>query len=134
MHMVQNGNAVVGKYKKDERSGTIQGEVEGDVMRFEWVEYKAMVSNRPQETRGHGYFRYLVDATNGDHLVDGRWGLGDDNSGGGKWTAYKSRSREPNLDQFEDGQSSGGEDAKEGDESEDSSSSDESSESEDDVF
>ena len=80
MHMVQNGNAVVGKYKKDERGGKIQGEVDGDLMRFEWTEYKAMVSNRPQTTRGHGYFRYMVDASNGDHLLKGRWGLDDDDS------------------------------------------------------
>src|SRR5262245_6681034 len=64
MHLVQNGNAVTGKYKKDERSGKIQGEADGDVLSFEWVEAKAMVSNRPQESRGHGYFRYVVDASN----------------------------------------------------------------------
>lgn len=100
MHMVQNGTAVVGKYKKDERSGTIQGEAEGDLMRFEWTEYKAMVSNRPQQTRGHGYFRYMVDATNGDHLVKGRWGLNDSDTDGGEWNAYKSRTREPDLEHF----------------------------------
>ena len=97
MHLVQNGNAVVGKFKKDERSGKIQGEVEGDLMRFEWTEYKAMVSNRPQETRGHGYFRYMVDASNGDHVLKGRWGLDEDNTGGGEWNAYKSRTGEPDL-------------------------------------
>jgi hypothetical protein len=99
MHVVQNGNAVVGKYTKDERSGRIQGEADGDVMRFEWTETKAMVSNRPQETRGHGYFRYMVDASNGDHVLKGRWGLGDNDSTGGEWNAYKSRTRKPELDQ-----------------------------------
>ena len=100
MHMVQNGNAVVGKYKKDERSGRIQGEADGNLMRFEWTEYKAMVSNRPQETRGHGYFQYMVDASNGDHVLKGRWGLGDDDTGGGEWSAYKSRKQEPDLEHF----------------------------------
>jgi len=118
MHMVQNGSAVVGKYKKDERSGTIQGETDGDLMRFVWTEYKAMVSNRPQVTRGHGYFRYMVDASNGDHLVKGRWGLNESDTDGGEWNAYKSRTREPDLEHFandiptaggEKGESSGSE-------------------------
>ncbi len=100
MHMVQNGTAVVGKYKKDERSGTIQGEADGDLMRFEWTEYKAMVQNRPQETRGHGYFRYMIDPSNGDHLLKGRWGLDDSDTNGGPWNAYKSRTREPDLEHF----------------------------------
>jgi hypothetical protein len=100
MQMVQNGSAVVGKYKQDERSGTIQGEANGDVMRFEWTEYKAMVSNRPQTTRGHAYFKYMVDASNGDHVLKGRWGLNDDDSQGGEWNAYKMRTREPDLEHF----------------------------------
>ena len=109
MHMVQNGNAVVGKFKKDERSGSIQGEAEGDVLRFEWTEYKAMVSNRPQESRGHGYFRYMVDPANGDHVLKGRWGLNEDDHDGGEWNAYKSRKLEPDLDKFGDEPTSGGE-------------------------
>jgi hypothetical protein len=108
MHMVQNGSAVVGKYKKDERGGTIQGEADGDLMRFEWTEYKALVSNRPQQTRGHGYFRYKVDASNGDHLIEGRWGLNDDDSKGGDWSGYKSRTREPDLENFANDMPTGG--------------------------
>jgi len=129
MHMVQNGSAVVGKYKKDERSGAIQGEADGDLMRFEWTEYKAMVSNRPQETRGHGYFRYMVDPANGDHVLKGRWGMGDDDQLGGDWSAYKSRKLEPNLEGFGDEPTSGGEGSDEGDSS--SESSDDSSGSDD---
>jgi hypothetical protein len=124
MHMVQNGNAVVGKYKKDERAGKIQGEVEGDLMRFEWTEYKALVSNRPQETRGRGYFKYMVDASNGDHLIKGRWGLKDDDQNGGEWSAYKSRKGEPDLEHFatEIPMGTGGENASSSSSSDDSSS------------
>jgi hypothetical protein len=112
MHMVQNGSAVVGKYKQEERSGSIQGEAEGDLLHFEWTEHKAMVGNRPQEARGHGYFRYMVDASNGDHLLKGRWGLDDDDQGGGEWSAYKSKKGEPDLEHFAKdlpGDSNGGE-------------------------
>ena len=109
MHMVQNGSAVVGKYKKDEREGSIQGEADGDLMNFEWKEMKAMVSNRPQETIGHGYFRYLVDPANGDHVLKGRWGLDDSDMNGGEWNAYKSRKLEPDLEKFGGEPTSGGE-------------------------
>jgi hypothetical protein len=135
MHLVQNGSAVVGKYSKDERSGKIQGEADGDLMRFEWTEYKAMVNGRPQETRGHGYFRYKVDASTGDHLVDGRWGLDEDNTLGGEWSGYKSRTREPDLEHFGPQDTAGGDkgasDESGGDES---GGSNKSSDEGDDVF
>lgn len=109
MNMIQNGNAVVGEYKHEMRSGKLQGEVEGDLMRFEWTEEKAMVSNRAQETKGKGYFRYVVDPANGDHLLKGEWGLGSSEVGGGPWNAYKAKNKEPKLS-TEEGGSSGGED------------------------
>lgn len=139
MHLVQNGNAVVGKFKKDERGGKLQGEVEGDLMRFEWTEFKAMVSNRPQETRGHGYFRYMVDASNGDHVLKGRWGLDDDDTGGGEWNAYKSRTGQPDLESFGGEPTSGGDtgssESEGGSDSESSGSQDSGGEEEgDDIF
>jgi len=117
MHMVQNGNAVVGKYEKDERSGKIQGEASGDLLQFEWTEYKALVSNRPQETRGHGYFRYMIDASNDETTLKGRWGLDEDNTAGGEWTAYKTKKGEPDLENFGPQDSAGGESGDEGESS-----------------
>lgn len=109
MNMVQNGSSVVGEFKQEQsmRSGKIQGEAEGDVLRFEWIEKKGMVSNRPTETRGHGYFRYQIDKGNGDHVLKGEWGLGEASSGGGPWIAYKQKNKEPHLSS--EGRSSGGE-------------------------
>jgi hypothetical protein len=125
MHMIQNGSAVVGEYKHEQRSGKIQGEAEGDVLRFEWVERKAMVSNRPQESRGRGYFRYMIDSGSGDHVIKGEWGPGDQETGGGPWNAYRMKNKEPRLSGDD---TSGGEG--EGDSLDDSS--DGSSESSDD--
>ena len=135
MHLVQNGNAVIGKFSKDERSGKLQGEADGNLMRFEWTEYKAMVSNRPQETRGHGYFKYMVDASNGDHVLKGRWGLDEDNQGGGEWNAFKSRTRQPELESLGGGDTSGGEGETESDSSSSGDDSESSGEDEgDDIF
>jgi hypothetical protein len=136
MHLVQNGSAVHGRYKKDERTGDIQGEAEGNVLEFEWVEYKAMVSNRPQETRGHGYFQYLVDPGSGDHLIKGRWGIGEDSANGGEWNAYRARNKEPDPDSLREGATSGGEgsDGEGGDELDEPSESESESEDEDEIF
>ena len=108
MDLIQTGDSVIGEYKKDERSGKINGSVEGDLMRFEWVEQKAMISNRPTETRGRGYFRYLIDSATGDHVLKGEWGVGDNETGGGPWNAWKSKQSQPKLSGGE-GESSGGE-------------------------
>ncbi|MBN1652169.1 MAG: hypothetical protein JXA30_00155 [Deltaproteobacteria bacterium] len=110
MHLMQTGDSVVGEYKKDERSGRINGSVEGDLMRFEWVEEKAMISNRPTETRGRGYFRYLIDPSTGDHVLKGEWGIEDEETGGGPWNAWKSKHSQPKLSS-DSGESSGGETA-----------------------
>lgn len=133
MHLVQNGNAVSGEYKKDEREGKIAGELDGDVLSFEWTELKAMVSNRPTETRGRGYFRYMVDPASGDHVLKGRWGLGDEDSSGGEWNAYKSKSRQPEVGFTSDGDESGGGDDGSDDEEEEIEEEAEE-ESEDDLF
>lgn len=140
MHLVQNGSAVMGRYKKDERSGDVQGEADGNLLTFEWVEYKAMVSNRPQETKGHGYFQYMVDPNSGDHVLKGRWGIGDSDTNGGEWNAYRARNKEPDPDSLRDKKTSGGENDLDSDDSSDDSSSDDSSSddssggSEDDIF
>jgi hypothetical protein len=126
MNMVQNGSAVIGEYKQEMRTGKIQGEATGDLMKFEWIERKSLVSNRAQETRGHGYFRYIVDPANGDHILKGEWGLDDAMLGGGPWNAYKAKNKEPKLSQET---SSGGESEGEG-----GDSSSDSSEESDELF
>lgn len=125
MNMVQNNGAVLGEYKQEMRTGKIQGEASGDLMKFEWVERKALVSNRAQESRGRGYFRYVVDPANGDHILKGEWGLGDSMLGGGPWNAYKAKGKEPKLSQETSGGDSSGSDG---------DSSGESSEESDELF
>ena len=119
MNLIQNGNAVIGEYKHEMRNGKIQGEVQGDLLRFEWTEMKAMVSNRAQATKGRGYFRYVVDAANGDHVLKGEWGLGDQEVGGGPWNGYKAKGKEPKLSEETSGGEEGGEEES-GSETEDS--------------
>lgn len=125
MNLIQNGSSVVGEYESEMRAGKIQGEVQGDLLRFEWNEEKAMVSNRAQNTKGRGYFRYMIDSGNGQHVLKGEWGLGSSETGGGPWNAYKQKGKEPKLKHASSGgeseggsssgDESGGSEEKEGD-------------------
>lgn len=107
MHLVQSGDSVIGEYTKDERKGKINGTAEGNILHFEWVEERSLVANRPTVTKGRGYFLYKIDAVNDDHVLTGEWGHGDDETGGGPWNAWKSKTSKPHLSS--DSDSSGGE-------------------------
>lgn len=96
MHMVQTGSQVVGEYKKNERRGRFQGTVQGDLLRFQWEERRALVRGRPTITKGRGYFKYEIGEDE-RHYIVGEWGLDDAETGGGPWRAYKLKGREPKL-------------------------------------
>lgn len=106
MHMVQTGVGVIGEFRKDDRSGTIQGTTDGNVLRFRWTQTRELVRGRPTESSGRGYFTYVMGGDGRANLV-GEWGLDDAEIGGGPWRAYKLRNREPELQELGTG---GGED------------------------
>lgn len=98
MHLIQDGRAVRGWYQKNERTGTISGETHGNVLRFNWQEEREMVVGKPTTTRGRGYFVYDIEVTDHGHdihKVQGEWGLDGKDTGGGPWTATKSRKGTP---------------------------------------
>jgi hypothetical protein len=119
MHMEQNGATVIGRYEKEEKKGRIQGTVEGDLMRFEWTQQREMIVGRPTESKGHGYFRVMMDETEKAWKLEGEWGNDDAETGGGPWTAIRARNRRPQLG---DGGGSGGESSDSDSSSEESSS------------
>jgi len=94
MHLCQTGQQVVGDYIKNERHGTMQGTVQGDLLRFSWEERRELVQGRPVITRGHGYFRYVI-GDDGDHYFRGQWGIDDQYEGGGPWNGVRMRHRQP---------------------------------------
>jgi hypothetical protein len=91
MHMRQSGSSVIGRYTKDERNGRIQGNVEGDVMRFEWTEKRELIAGRSVTTKGHGYFRIIHDEAEKTWKLIGEWGNDAAERGGGPWNAVKSK-------------------------------------------
>jgi hypothetical protein len=98
MHLRQNGSAVVGRYSKDERTGRVQGSVQGDLMRFEWKEKKELISGRAVTNRGHGYFRLVHDDVENNWKLLGEWGNDAAERGGGPWNAIKSPRAKVMLD------------------------------------
>jgi hypothetical protein len=96
MQMRQTGVNVIGEYTQNERSGSIQGTVQGDLLRYEWREKRELIAGRPRETRGRGYFQLKLDE-NGDFVIVGEWGHDNSEVGGGPWRAVRSRTRTPRL-------------------------------------
>lgn len=94
MHMCQSGKQVIGDYVKHERAGRIQGDIDGDLLIFQWEDRRELVSGKPQIRRGRGYFRIQI-GEDGDQYVQGEWGMDDEVSGGGPWNAVKLRRGQP---------------------------------------
>ena len=94
MHLCQSGRQVVGDYVKNERAGRIQGDIDGDLLVFQWEDRRELVQGKPQIRRGKGYFRIEI-GEDGDQYLRGAWGLDDAISGGGPWNAVKLRRGEP---------------------------------------
>ena len=94
MHLCQSGNQVIGDYAKHERSGRIQGTIDGDLLRFQWEDTRELVRGKPALKRGRGYFRLAI-GDDGDQYLTGEWGFQDEQSGGGPWNAVKLRRGTP---------------------------------------
>ena len=96
MHLCVTGEHVIGTYEKNERSGRITGEVDGDILWFDWEESRAFVPGNPVNVSGRGYFRLSLNEDN-DNVIAGEWGMEDDRTGGGPWTATKRRRQGPDT-------------------------------------
>jgi hypothetical protein len=92
MTIVHKGGLVKGTFSY-RTGGTFQGELDGDVLKFEWVQPGDFDKAR-REIRGSGFLRVAQDG----RTLEGRWGYDDDRTGGGLWTAEKLVEDEPDYD------------------------------------
>lgn len=83
MHLRQMGDKVSGIFTHQE-GGTIEGELDGNLLVFKWIEPGSKEQAR-RTMKGRGYFQ-LVTAGEATKL-DGEWGYNDEVAGGGPWTA-----------------------------------------------
>lgn len=83
MYLTQTGNRVEGVYAYGE-GGTIEGEVTGNLLVFEWVEPGSREHVR-RTRRGKGYLQMMPDGET--YKLVGEWGYNEEHRGGGPWTA-----------------------------------------------
>lgn len=99
LHLVQDGNAVSGKWMRPvkDRWGELHGQVTGDVARFSWTEHTVGAVGPNSAKKGKGYFKYKrPPGDNVDDTLLGEIGIGADEVGQ-PWDAIKQRNQMPDL-------------------------------------
>jgi hypothetical protein len=99
LHLVQDGNAVAGKWIRPhkDRWGELKGEATGDVIHFEWEEHTIGLVGPNSGKKGRGYFKYKRPAgDNVDDTFTGEIGF-DQDEVGEPWDAVKQRNVKPDL-------------------------------------
>lgn len=95
VYLDQTGDHVVGDYRYDRANcpaqGHIEGTAQGNLLRFTWTESQA-ACGRLGLLRGRGYLLFWVDSA-GNGRLNGRWGMGESESDGGPWSAFRDRVR-----------------------------------------
>jgi hypothetical protein len=97
LHVVQNDNDIVGRWKRADQSawGELSGVATGNVMHFTWKEHKYGLVGPAADAKGKGYFVYKVNSDKTGEL-DGEYGIGDDETGG-SWHNVKQTNKQPDL-------------------------------------
>jgi hypothetical protein len=98
LHLEADGKSANGAWRTTagDSFGELHGEIEGDLLKFEWVERKIGMVGADAERRGRGYFRYMPKKEGEAEEIVGEWGLGESDAGN-EWKAVKQVRKEPNL-------------------------------------
>lgn len=89
VQLVHSGKRVTGTYadpRGPDHNGTIRAELEGDLLRVEWIKPGNPVA-AVMSSRGKAWLRVKA----GGNVMEGRWGFADDNANGGAWVLEKSQ-------------------------------------------
>ncbi|MBM4359474.1 MAG: hypothetical protein FJ096_15325 [Deltaproteobacteria bacterium] len=100
LHLATEGNLVRGKWLRPLKGewGQLKGNVDGNLLRFDWDEYKDGLVGPNSRLSGKGYFLYTRPAgDNVDDVLKGEMGRGSDEAGI-EWVAVKQRNVKPDLD------------------------------------
>ena len=103
MELSDNGNGtIIGLYEGDRFHGKIEGVAEGDLLNFKWTQWNEDLNGKERESKGHGYFRYMVkeegtaQKSRLTSFIEGEWGYGEQNSGN-TWKAVKFPDNTPKI-------------------------------------
>ncbi len=95
LHLTESGGAVQGAWRTTagDKWGELYGEISGGMLRYTWTERKIGVVGPAAESRGKGYFRYVLGKEGEAHELKGEWGLGEDELGH-TWNCIKQTNQE----------------------------------------
>jgi len=98
LHMIEEGANVVGRWKRADQSkwGELSGTAGGNVLHYQWKEHTVGMIGASSTTHGKGYFQYKMDAENRP-ILEGKFGLEDEETGGGNWKSVKQARMSPDL-------------------------------------
>lgn len=100
LHLVENGTNIVGRWKRADESawGELEGTVEGNIIRYKWVEHKIGLVGAASSSKGKGWFQYqAAKEEKGSAEIDGKFGL-EDGPEDADWHSVKQQRMTPNLD------------------------------------
>lgn len=99
LHLLVDGKTAQGAWRTGggDAYGELQGEVDGNVLRYTWTQHKIGMVGKEATSSGKGYFKYTVPKEGEAHHIGGEWGLGDSDAGNG-WEAVKQTNMQPNPD------------------------------------
>jgi hypothetical protein len=127
LHLVSDNKSATGAWRTaaGDAWGEMSGEINGDLLRYEWTERKIGAIGADATKKGHGYFRYKIPNPDEPHKIVGEWGLGESDAGN-PWEAVKQIRMEPKPesvkpDEIEGRTNVGGWDDQEGEKAPDSS-------------
>lgn len=114
LHIVADGSSVNGGWRTaaGDAFGELHGEIDGNLLKYEWKERRIGAVGADAIKKGKGYFVYTIPTEDEAHEIQGEWGLGA-NEAGNTWKAVKQKNMPPDLksvqpDEYEGRVSGGG--------------------------
>ena len=98
LHVLVDGKTAQGAWRTGggDAYGELQGEIDGNVMKYTWTQHKIGMVGAEASSNGHGYFVYSIPKEGEAHKIAGEWGLGESDAGN-SWDAVKQTNMQPNL-------------------------------------
>ncbi len=100
LHLIAEGDMISGKWRKDagDSWGELSGTVDGNLLRYDWVEHKIGMIGASAEVKGKGYFLYKeAENPNDPDVIQGERGIGEDEVGS-EWKGIKQANVVPDPD------------------------------------
>jgi hypothetical protein len=98
LHIVADGNAVNGGWRTaaGDAFGEMHGEIDGNLLKYEWKERRIGAVGADAVKKGKGYFVYKIPKEGEAHEIHGEWGLSESEAGN-TWSAVKQKNMPPDL-------------------------------------